>query len=183
MTTVHAYISPTLLTISLCRLEETACGRGALALSDEIVQFGTPNSRTTPPDHPTRLVIIKVKPHDSRRSKNGVSGPSSDGYLRIVTNNMEVPAEIIAALYELRWTVELYFRIIKQLLGCRHLLSTKRGRNDTDLPGHYCMHHDFVPHRQDADEGDIRNDLFLSTRWAELEEVQAHIEKLKSKES
>ena len=85
---------------------------------------GTP-SRTTPPDHSTRLVIVKVKPHDSRRSKNGVSGASSDGYLRIVTNNLDVPAEIIAALYELRWTIELYFRIIKQLLGCRHLLSTK----------------------------------------------------------
>ena len=94
-------------------------------LSDQKVQFGTNNSRTTRPDHTTRLIIVKVKPHDSRSSKNGASGPSSDGYLRIVTNNLEVPAEIIAALYELRWTVELYFRIIKQLLGCRHLLSTK----------------------------------------------------------
>jgi len=51
---------------------------------------------------------VKVKPHDSRRSKNGVSGPSSDGYLRIITNNLDVPAEVIAALYELRWTVEVY---------------------------------------------------------------------------
>ena len=105
--------------------ELTDADRGANIVSDQIVQFGTANSRTTPPDHTTRLIIVKVKPHDSRRSKNGVSGPSSDGYLRIVTNNLDVPAEIIAALYELRWTVELYFRIIKQLLGCRHLLSTK----------------------------------------------------------
>lgn len=105
--------------------ELTDADRGANIVSDQTVQFGTTNSRTTPPDHTTRLIIVKVKPHDSRRSKNGVSGPSSDGYLRIVTNNRDVPAEIIAALYELRWTVELYFRIIKQLLGCRHLLSTK----------------------------------------------------------
>lgn len=103
----------------------TDTDRSASIVSDQIVQFGTANSRTTPPDHSTRLVIVKVKPHDSRRSKNGVSGASSDGYLRIVTNNLDVPAEIIAALYELRWTIELYFRIIKQLLGCRHLLSTK----------------------------------------------------------
>jgi hypothetical protein len=102
----------------------TEADRAANLVSDQIVQFGTPNSRTTRPDHPTRLIIVKIKPHDSRRSKNGVSGPSSDGYLRIVTNNLEIPAEIIAGLYELRWTVELYFRIIKQLLGCRHLLST-----------------------------------------------------------
>ena len=96
-------------------------------VSDQIVQFGTSKSRTKLPDHPTRVVIVKVKPHDSRRAKNGQSGPSSDGYLRIVTNNLEAPAWVIAALYELRWTVELNFRIIKQLLGCRHLLSHKPG--------------------------------------------------------
>ena len=105
--------------------ELTDADRAAQIVSDQLVQFGTGNSRTTPPDHTTRLVIVKVSPHDSRRSQNGVSGPSSDGYLRIVTNNLEVPAEIIAALYALRWTIELYFRILKQLLGCRHLLSTK----------------------------------------------------------
>ena len=99
----------------------------ANVISDQIVQFGTPNSRTTPPDHTTRVVIVKIKPHDSRRAKASKNGPSSDGFLRIVTNNLEAPAWIIAALYELRWTVELYFRIIKQLLGCRHLLSHKPG--------------------------------------------------------
>jgi hypothetical protein len=78
--------------------ELTDADRGANIVSDQIVQFGTANSRTTPPDHTTRLIIVKVNPHDSRRSKNGVSGPSSDGYLRIVTNNLDVPAEIIAAL-------------------------------------------------------------------------------------
>lgn len=61
----------------------------ASVLSDQIVGFGTVNSRTTPPDHPTRVVIVKVKPHDSRRAKNAQCGPSSDGYLRIVTNNLE----------------------------------------------------------------------------------------------
>lgn len=102
-------------------LSEAAVAKNIL--SDQIVRLGTQNSRTPPPDHITRVVVVKVSPHDSRRAKNAQCGPSSDGYLRIVTNNLEVPAEIIAALYELRWTIELYFRIIKQLLGCRHLLS------------------------------------------------------------
>ena len=87
----------------------TDADRAADILSDSIVRFGTPNSRTTPPDHKILLVIVKINPHDSRTSKNGVSGPSSDGYLRIVTNNMEVPAEIIAALYVIRWTIALSF--------------------------------------------------------------------------
>ena len=38
---------------------------------------------------------------------------------------MDVPAEVIANLYSHRWTIEIYFRTIKQLLGCRHLLSTR----------------------------------------------------------
>lgn len=84
--------------------ELTDADRAASILSDQIVQFGTANSRTTPPDHTTRLVIVKVKPHDSRRSKNGVSGPSSDGYLRIVTNNLEVPAESLEQFYSAPFT-------------------------------------------------------------------------------
>lgn len=158
--------------------------RAANILSDEIVQFGTPNSRTTPPDHPTRLVIIKVKPHDSRRSKNGVSGPSSDGYLRIVTNNLEVPAEIIAALYELRWTVELYFRIIKQLLGCRHLLSAKLEGVTIQiyLAIIACIMILSLTGKMPT-KRTYEMICFYLLGWADLEELQAHIEKLKSKES
>ena len=35
-------------------------------------------------------------------------------------------AEIIAELYRQRWTIELFFRFFKHVLGCRHLLSTAR---------------------------------------------------------
>ncbi|MFO0902166.1 MAG: IS4 family transposase [Pirellulales bacterium] len=94
-------------------------------VSDQIVQFGGEDTRTVLPDHETRLVIVKVKPHDSRSRKNAQHGPSCDGYLRIATNNLSIPAELVAALYSLRWTIELFFRLIKQLLGCRHLLSFK----------------------------------------------------------
>jgi hypothetical protein len=92
-------------------------------VSDQIVTFGNEKSRCVLPDHPTRVVIVKVKPHDSRRRKNAQSGPSSDGFLRIVTNNLTLPAALIAGLYEQRWKIEMFFRVVKQLLGCRHLLS------------------------------------------------------------
>ena len=94
--------------------------QAASILSDQIVELGSDGNS---PDHKTRLVIVQVKPYDSRRDKNGGSGPNSDGYLRIITDNLEAPAEVIAALYQYRWTIELYFRILKQLFGCRHLLS------------------------------------------------------------
>ena len=50
----------------------------------------------------------------------------SDGVLRIVTDLLDVPAEVIAFLYQYRWTIEVFFRFLKQVLGCRHLLSTRR---------------------------------------------------------
>ena len=42
----------------------------------------------------------------------------------IVTDMLDVPAELIAAIYRDRWMIELFFRTLKHLLGLRHLLST-----------------------------------------------------------
>ena len=41
----------------------------------------------------------------------------------IATNLLDVPAETVAVLDEHRWTIEIFFRFFKHLLGCRHLLS------------------------------------------------------------
>lgn len=156
--------------------------RAANIVSDQIVRFGTANSRTTPPDHTTRLVIVQVKPHDSRRSKNGASGASSDGYLRIVTNNLDVPAEIIAALYKLRWTIELYFRIIKQLLGCRHLLSTKE--NGVTIQIYMaiiaCIMILAITGKLPT-KRTYEMICFYLLGWAELKELETHIKKLPQK--
>jgi IS4 transposase len=40
-----------------------------------------------------------------------------------VTNRLDLDAELIAVAYRYRWTVELFFRWLKCVLGCRHLLS------------------------------------------------------------
>ena len=45
----------------------------------------------------------------------------SDGILRIATNLLDVPAEIISLIYSERWAIEKCF--FKHVLGCRHLLS------------------------------------------------------------
>lgn len=155
--------------------------RAADVICDQLIQFGTPNSRTIPPDHPTRIVIVKVEPHDSRRSKNGASGPSSDGYLRIVTNNLHAPAEIIAALYLLRWTVELYFRVIKQLFGCRHLLSTKSEGVTIQF---YMAIIACIMILSITGKAPTKRTYeilcYYLLGWANLEDVEKHIEKLKS---
>ena len=172
--------SATYAVISETELSEE--DRAADVIGDQLIQLGAPNSRTTPPDHPTRIVIVKVEPHDSRRSKNGVSGPSSDGYLRIVTNNLDAPAEIIAALYLLRWTVELYFRVVKQLFGCRHLLSTKSEGVTIQI---YMAIIACIMILSITGKTPTKRTYEMLCHyllgWATLEDVEKHIEKLNSK--
>jgi len=101
----------------------TDADRAAGILSDEIVRFsnGKVNAR---PDHPLRLICIATSPHTSRGKYGGGStGPESDGILRIATNLLTVPAEIIGLIYKFRWTIEIFFRFFKHVLGCRHLIS------------------------------------------------------------
>lgn len=103
--------------------ELTPADRAAGVLSDEIVRFSNGKAEARP-DHPLRLVCIQGSPHTSRgKYRGGSTGPSSDGILRIATNLLEVPAEIVGLIYRHRWAIEIFFRFFKHVLGCRHLLS------------------------------------------------------------
>jgi IS4 transposase len=42
--------------------------------------------------------------------------------LRIVTNDLDAPADEIADLYKQRWQIELFFRWIKQTLRIKHFI-------------------------------------------------------------
>ncbi len=105
--------------------ELTEADVAADILSDQVVRIGQQTGTSRPrPDHPIRLVCVKCSPHTSRGKYQGTStGPDSDGVLRIATNLLDVPAEIIGLLYQQRWAIEIFFRFFKHLLGCRHLLS------------------------------------------------------------
>ncbi len=79
------------------------------------------------PNHRVRVVLVKTTPNLRRGGRHGGgAAPSSDGLLRIATNLLDVPAELIAEIYRHRWTIELYFCFFKHVLGCRHLLSQDR---------------------------------------------------------
>lgn len=56
--------------------------------------------------HPVRLVEIQT---DTSR-------------LVLLTDQLEMPADLIALAYRYRWSIELFFRWFKCILGCRHLL-------------------------------------------------------------
>lgn len=95
-------------------------------ISDQIVRFGNQSSKSRiNPDHPIRLIQIRCTPHKNRTGgkPGGSKAPNSDGILRIATNLIDVPAEIIALVYSQRWIIEIFFRFFKQFLGCSHLIS------------------------------------------------------------
>jgi hypothetical protein len=92
-------------------------------ISDQVVRF--PNSAASKrPDHPVRVIRVRINPHTTRgKYRGGSSGVDSDGILRIATNLLDVPAETISLIFEKRWAIETFFRFFKHILGCRHLLS------------------------------------------------------------
>ncbi len=87
-------------------------------LLDAMVCLGDTGKAEARPDHPIRLVVVKTTPHEKRGG-----GPASNGQLLIATNLLDLPAWIIALIYRYRWTIEIFFRFFKHVLGCRHLLS------------------------------------------------------------
>ena len=97
----------------------SSADRAAGVQSDELVQPGQSRGDVGLVTHSVRRIVIE----------GGVpQRPSRPGKLRseevvLLTNLRDVPAEVIAGVYRLRWTIELFFRFFKHVLGCRHLLS------------------------------------------------------------
>jgi len=90
--------------------------------SDETVKLGKSRPLAGRPDHPVWLIRVEVKPYESHR---GMKRPRCDGTLRIVTNRLDLPAELLAEISRQRWGIEMFFRLFKHIPGCRHLISDK----------------------------------------------------------
>ena len=65
------------------------------------------------------LRVVQV--HTGKTDKNG-----QPVILTLITDKMDLDAELIALAYRFRWQIELFFRWLKCILGCRHLLSTSQ---------------------------------------------------------
>ncbi len=46
-----------------------------------------------------------------------------DEHTLMLATDLEIEAELIALIYRYRWQVELFFKWLKCILGCRHLLA------------------------------------------------------------
>jgi hypothetical protein len=113
--------------------EERLLSRAALdagVVRDAVVLLGSDRKRAVPMNHAVRIVSVQVTPHP-RRTRMGTRQTQS---LTLVTNLLDLPAELIALIYLQRYGVELFFRVFKQLLGLRHLLSQRD--NGIDIQVH-----------------------------------------------
>lgn len=159
----------------------TDADRAMNVLSDQIVLMGQSAKAADRPNHTMRVIIVKIKPHVSKgKYKGGTSGVDSDGFLRIVTNLLDVPAEIIALLYAYRWTIEIFFRQFKHLLGCRHLLS--HNQNGIEIQTYCAIIACLVIALWTGRKPTKRTHemiCFHMMGWATTDEVEAHLAKLK----
>ena len=47
----------------------------------------------------------------------------ADGKVLMLATDLELEAELIALIYRYRWQIELFFKWMKSILGCRHLMA------------------------------------------------------------
>jgi hypothetical protein len=106
----------------------TEADRLAGAQRDLIVRLGSPKCQDDL-SIPVRVIEIyhrgsSDRPRSSRvSSKKTFRTTDSDYTMLLVTDRMDLSAEIIALIYRYRWHIELFFRWFKCILGCNHLLS------------------------------------------------------------
>jgi len=89
--------------------KENLVPRNSNIMSDRIGHLPArlANSRKNPLQVPVREISVTIE---------------TGKLLRIVTNDLDAPAEEIADLYKQRWQIELFFRWVKQTLRIKHFI-------------------------------------------------------------
>jgi hypothetical protein len=154
----------------------SAQAQAAGIVSDQVIWLGGVDSREQL-RQPLRLIRIACRPHRKRHSGRG--GPEQGEVLLIATDLLDVPAEVLALIYRKRWTVELFFRFFKQVLGCRHLLS--HGANGIEIQVYLAIIVCLLIALWTGRKPTLRTIemiRFYFIGWAELDELEAHIAKL-----
>ena len=164
--------------------EVSPTAKQAGVLQDVVVKLGVHSKADARPDHPVRVILVQTTPRKKTGGrKGGTAGPPSDGILRIATNLLDVPAEIIAEIFRQRWMIEIFFRYFKHLLGCRRLLSQ-------DIKGLQiqaycaiiaCLLINLWTGRRPTQRSYEMLVLYWMG-WADDEELAAHLEEVKSRE-
>ena len=150
-------------------------------ISDEVVEF----SKGSGLNHKVRVICIRVNPHTTRgKYRGGSSGVDSDGILRIATNLLHVPTDVISLIFSKRWAIEIFFRFFKHMLGCRHLLSSDQ--NGIEIQTYCAIIACMLIALWTGKKPTLRTYemiCFYFTGLADEDELIAHIQKLKSQDA
>ncbi|MEW6620259.1 MAG: IS4 family transposase [bacterium] len=152
---------------------------------DIVVRLGCKSKQDTITS-PVRVIEVFHEGNSSRPRTSRVSSKKtfrtteSDYTFVIVTNRMDLSAEIIALIYRYRWQIELFFRWFKCILGCTHLISLSQNGVSIQV---YCaliasmlitLWTGCKPNKRTFEML-----CFYFLGWANEEELSQHIKKLK----
>jgi hypothetical protein len=144
-----------------------ADGAAGIVSDQRLKRVGTSHHKNELRGHQLRLVQVQ------RTSDEGEVQTWS-----LLTNHLELPAELVALGYRYRWTVELFFRWLKCVLGCKQLLTTCE--NGDTLQIYTALIASLLIVLWTGCKPTKRTWEMLQCYfqgWASLEEVQAHLEK------
>jgi hypothetical protein len=94
--------------------ELTDADRQAGVISDQEGRLGRADSKWVRQHGQLEIRVVTVR----CRTRNG-----KETVVRLATDLLDLPGEIIALIYRYRWQIELFFRWLKCTLGFRHLLA------------------------------------------------------------
>ena len=129
---------------------------------------------------PVRVIQLKTTEHTQhsaiRLPSQGRKPPET---MLICTDRLDLPADVIALIYQCRWQIEIFFRFFKHILGCRHLLS--HCDNGIELQIYAAIIACLLIALYTGRKPTLRTyEMFCwyMTGWADEEEFDAHIEGL-----
>lgn len=141
---------------------------------DKIVKLGGATAHTKL--NSARIVAVKCNPKHRPSRTGGRGGPKQGQVLLIATDRFDLTPETIAAIYQHRWTIEIYFRFFKHILGCRHLLS--HNKNGIEIQMYMAIIACMLISLWTGRKPTLRTYEMICwyfTGMADLEELQAHI--------
>jgi hypothetical protein len=97
----------------------------------------------------------------------------------LCTDRLTLDADLVVLAYHYRWWIELFFRWLKCILGCRHLLSA--GANGVTLQVYLALIASLIISLWTGHKPTKRTYemcCFYFSGWASADELQAHIEQL-----
>jgi Transposase DDE domain len=148
----------------------SAVDRAAGVVSDErLKRLGTPHHKNELRGHQLRLIKVQ---------RTNDEGALETWWL--LTDRLDLPADLVALGYRYRWTVELFFRWLKCVLGCKQLLTTSA--NGVALQIYTALIASLLIVLWTGRKPTKRTWEMLQfyfQGWASLEEVEAHLEKQK----